>query len=198
MLSQLRRRFALLSILDGNCEGLQWSQCCNFILARVKIPQRLFLHPLYTLFNFFIGLKSDLCLRLHLTYAYCSDLNNVTLTGEYSSINFLLYTNQSKQKHCQRHNGPEGWVHLTKVTSWGHITSSSLIRVLKIKSTTWYTSRKATKWASQSVSRVMLKPLPSSRQKTMFLHSSKGGAAHDDKKSPFYMQNREFNSLYQL
>ena len=57
----------------------------------------------------------------------------------------------SKIKHCQRHNGPEGWVHLTKVTSWGHITSSSLIRVLKIKSTTWYTSRKATKWASQSV-----------------------------------------------
>ena len=24
-------------------------------------------------------------------------------------------------KHCQRHNGPEGWVHLIKVTSWGHI-----------------------------------------------------------------------------
>ena len=28
-------------------------------------------------------------------------------------------------KHCQRHNGPEGWVHLIKVTSWGHITSSN-------------------------------------------------------------------------
>ena len=28
-------------------------------------------------------------------------------------------------KHCQRHNGPEDWVHLTKVTSWGHITSSN-------------------------------------------------------------------------
>ena len=25
------------------------------------------------------------------------------------------------KKHCQRHNGPEGWVLLTKVTSWGHI-----------------------------------------------------------------------------
>ena len=23
------------------------------------------------------------------------------------------------------HNGPEGWVHLAKVTSWGHITSSN-------------------------------------------------------------------------
>ena len=21
-------------------------------------------------------------------------------------------------KHCQRHNGPEGWVHLSKVTYW--------------------------------------------------------------------------------
>ena len=28
-------------------------------------------------------------------------------------------------KHCQRHNGPEGWVHLAKITSWGLITSSN-------------------------------------------------------------------------
>ena len=28
-------------------------------------------------------------------------------------------------KHCQRHNGPEGWVHLAKVTSCGYITSSN-------------------------------------------------------------------------
>ena len=27
-------------------------------------------------------------------------------------------------KHCQRHNGPEGWVHLSKVTSWSHIKCS--------------------------------------------------------------------------
>ena len=27
-------------------------------------------------------------------------------------------------KHCQRHNGPEGWVHLSKVTSWSSIKSS--------------------------------------------------------------------------
>ena len=33
----------------------------------------------------------------------------------------LSYMNK---KHCQRHNGPEGWVLLTKVTSLGHITSS--------------------------------------------------------------------------
>ena len=28
-------------------------------------------------------------------------------------------------KHCQRHNGPEGWVHLIKVTSWGYITRTN-------------------------------------------------------------------------
>ena len=27
-------------------------------------------------------------------------------------------------KHCQRHNGPEGWVRLTKVTYFSHITIS--------------------------------------------------------------------------
>ena len=30
-------------------------------------------------------------------------------------------------KHCQRHNGPEGWVLVTKVNSLGHITSSQTI-----------------------------------------------------------------------
>ena len=29
-----------------------------------------------------------------------------------------------KYKHCQRHNGPQGWVLVTKVTSLGHIKSS--------------------------------------------------------------------------
>ena len=29
-----------------------------------------------------------------------------------------------KEEHCQRHNGPKGWVLLTKVTSLGYITSS--------------------------------------------------------------------------
>ena len=31
------------------------------------------------------------------------------------------------KKHCQRHNGPEGWVLVTKVTSLDHITSSQQI-----------------------------------------------------------------------
>ena len=29
------------------------------------------------------------------------------------------------QKHCQRHKGPEGWVLLTKVTYFSHITRSN-------------------------------------------------------------------------
>ena len=33
-------------------------------------------------------------------------------------------SHEVKYKHCQRHNGPEGWVHLSKVTSWSHIKSS--------------------------------------------------------------------------
>ena len=35
----------------------------------------------------------------------------------------LFFSSKNTKKHCQRHNGPEGWVHL-KVTSWGHIMSS--------------------------------------------------------------------------
>ena len=32
---------------------------------------------------------------------------------------------KKNRKHCQRHNGPEGRVHLAKVSFWGHITSSN-------------------------------------------------------------------------
>ena len=40
--------------------------------------------------------------------------------GKLSKITRLV----SFSKHCQRHNGPEGWVLLIKVTSLGQITSS--------------------------------------------------------------------------
>ena len=33
---------------------------------------------------------------------------------------------QEKKKHCQRHDRHEGWIHLAKVTSWSHITSSNI------------------------------------------------------------------------
>ena len=48
--------------------------------------------------------------------SFCS--NRPWIWSQVSEDDFIL-------KHCQRHNGPEGWVHLTKVTSWGHITSSN-------------------------------------------------------------------------
>ena len=41
--------------------------------------------------------------------------------GEMERVN--LKRNE-EMKHCQRQNGPEGWVLLTKVTSLGHITRS--------------------------------------------------------------------------
>ena len=34
------------------------------------------------------------------------------------------FEGQFRTKHCQRHNGPEGWVLITKVSYLGHITSS--------------------------------------------------------------------------
>ena len=49
---------------------------------------------------------------------------------------YIVVFQPSKCKHCQRHNGPEGWVHLTKVTSWGHITISQswfLVEIMKMK-----------------------------------------------------------------
>ena len=50
----------------------------------------------------------------------CSWFGRILTNGEYclsGKIGFI-------KKHCQRHNGPKGWVLLTKVTSLGHIASS--------------------------------------------------------------------------
>ena len=41
----------------------------------------------------------------------------------FSCAGSLKGMNKVVKKHCQRHNGPEGWVHLAKVTSWCHITN---------------------------------------------------------------------------
>ena len=36
----------------------------------------------------------------------------------------MVKSSQRLNRHCQRYNGPEGCVQLTKVTCLGHITSS--------------------------------------------------------------------------
>ena len=43
-----------------------------------------------------------------------------------STLHVRMYIDYQRIKHCQRHNGPEGWVHLAKVTSWGHIRCSNI------------------------------------------------------------------------
>ena len=35
-----------------------------------------------------------------------------------------MFDDLERKKHCQRHNGPEGWVHLTKATPLYYISSS--------------------------------------------------------------------------
>ena len=42
-----------------------------------------------------------------------------------SSACVKIFASTTSQKHCQRHNGPEGWVLLTKVTYFSHITRSN-------------------------------------------------------------------------
>ena len=65
--------------------------------------------------------------------SFCHNLFMITFTlnldyvvwsfSKCDEINFV----QSEQlkKHCLRHNGPEGWVLLTKVTYFSHITRSN-------------------------------------------------------------------------
>ena len=42
----------------------------------------------------------------------------------YDAAKGMVKSSQRLKKHCQRYNGPEGCVQLTKVTCLDHITSS--------------------------------------------------------------------------
>ena len=42
-----------------------------------------------------------------------------------SKFHHRMTVEEPEIKHCQRHNGPKGWVQLTKVTYSSHITSSN-------------------------------------------------------------------------
>ena len=60
----------------------------------------------------------------HWKYIIASIMVSNKQTLEIYNRTRALSEGQLGSKHCQRHNGPEGWVLLTKVTSLGHITSS--------------------------------------------------------------------------
>ena len=66
------------------------------------------IHP--CVFSPAVCYKSYLLMK---NYLYCPLWTDVHLAG-------LL------KNRCQMHNGPEGWVHLAKVTSWSHNRSSSI------------------------------------------------------------------------
>ena len=53
-------------------------------------------------------------------------LENILFACSEAWKNWIHQSDQGRcwSKHCQRHNGPEGWVLVTKVNSLGRITSS--------------------------------------------------------------------------
>ena len=64
------------------------------------------------------------CLRGYLNREYKDTITD-TKGSQRGSLCTLYHQPTKKRKHCQRHNGPEGWVLLTKVTYFSHITRSN-------------------------------------------------------------------------
>ena len=60
----------------------------------------------------------------HPSNVYQSTFFNIHTVVTILSFKNLAKKSKHQNKHCQRHNGPKGWVLLTKVTSLGHITIS--------------------------------------------------------------------------
>ena len=63
-----------------------------------------------------------------LIYQACSPNMNKNLAAkstQYRCNRVQHHRRKERCKYCQRHNGPEGWVRLTKVTYFSHITNSN-------------------------------------------------------------------------
>ena len=88
---------------------------------KVKNPfqQKFFFIKLKLFQVFFFKLKS-----WELNSVRNSDMFSLPRRSESAIYRFETATSN---KHCRRHNGPKGWVLLTKATSSGHITSSWLL-----------------------------------------------------------------------
>ena len=55
------------------------------------------------------------------------DIQNIFIgpISDHKLVAIFVFWIGTMTKHCQRHDGPKGWVQLTKVTCLGQITSSS-------------------------------------------------------------------------
>ena len=102
----------------------KWDANTMLVLANTNRNQRLDL-PCWA--SFTSGLGSPAYCRPPPQSVHKALFNNTVWTqiqGWLKNIHKYKYK-ANTTKHCQRHNGPEGWVHLIEVTSWSHITSSN-------------------------------------------------------------------------
>ena len=94
-----------------------WHCACQMTMSNNDLPW--IVRPSQSLLT--LGYSFTICWRATNFFA-CMELWLASRTF----YPFLQQPTKDKfEKHCQRHNGPEGWVHLAKVASWGHITTSN-------------------------------------------------------------------------
>ena len=56
-------------------------------------------------------------------------------TSTFKTSSFEINSLTKLEKHCQRHNGPEGWVHISRSQSWPNLASEYWPRFNFINST---------------------------------------------------------------
>ena len=87
----------------------------NNILERWNWNQNLFCFAFSVIFALFWVAKNQIHIYIYIVFV---GYNYLKTTQELRMLSRSLF------KHCQRHNGPEGWVLITKVTYLCHIASS--------------------------------------------------------------------------
>ena len=111
--------FGVWFSFSGVCFWITASPCrlfnCEFIFWQLtKWPQNLWIETSVQSLSQNNCMDSNNCLNVGRT---CMPL----YIYQYSFVACKPAVWQTTiKKHCQRHNRPEDWVHLTKVSSWGH------------------------------------------------------------------------------
>ena len=101
-IDKLLNIYIFISISTKKDQTNLYRDICYFIVSENKSVS----------FSFFLRAPLALCLRLF----YNKDLSLVENSHTVYNLKNATYCNSHtvyNLKHCQRHNGPEGWVHIT-------------------------------------------------------------------------------------
>ena len=123
--------------MEASPEVICWSNSMQWLLSHITLPNKptlneRSLHHISKVYHLDASPSTNYILNDVQVLCWTQGCSWSATASELSGARWIIsHLNLFPQlswypwkKHCQRHNGPEGWVLLTKVTPLGHSTKS--------------------------------------------------------------------------